>query len=548
MKTNIKLSLLALTLVLGASCTKMDEIQPQSGTLTSGQLEETTTALPGRADALYAGMYALTGKPDGCNYAKPDDWGFIMIAFSGDIEAADVVLPDNNYNWFSTCGEMSSRNPNYRNPYIRYSICYNVIAAAHDVMRAYGVESTAPEIKARIGEAYAMRAFAYMNLAPYFQFSFAAGGAEKPCVPLVTLNDTIDFTHNPRATLTETYNLIIADLNIAIEKLDGWQRKDKSKIDQQVCYGLLSRAYLYMGKYAEAAEAAAKAMKGYTPATIKEVSKPFLYNISEHNWIWGYDMTSALAEVDTYATTTSWLRCFSGDSYSAGTGTYAMINNLLYDMIPASDVRKGWWVNEDLESPLLEGQVWDNLVGQEISKGEIEDVKMQFLPYTNVKFGVEKYGTVINDEDWCYMRYEEMLLNQVEGLAKSGHADEAAEILTQFMQKNRDPKYSVDGRGLSLENEIWFQRRVELWGEGFSNVDTRRLNKPVVRFHEGKPSNQPDYFKFNMAADDGWLLMRFPEGETNTNFSIINNEDGKIPDPGQNGNLRDGVTDNALSK
>ncbi|MBR0323004.1 MAG: alcohol dehydrogenase catalytic domain-containing protein, partial [Bacteroidales bacterium] len=33
--------------------------------------------------------------------------------------------------------------------------------------------------------------------------------------------------------------------------------------------------------------------------------------------------------------------------------------------------------------------------------------------------------------------------------------------------------------------EIWFQRRVELWGEGFSNPDTRRLNKPLVRFHEG---------------------------------------------------------------
>ena len=123
------------------------------------------------------------------------------------------------------------------------------------------------------------------------------------------------------------------------------------------------------------------------------------------------------------------------------------------------------------------------------------------------------------------------------------NATESKEILTNFVRQYRDPKYDAAGRGLNFEDEIWFQRRVELWGEGFSNNDTRRLNKPLVRFHKGEESNQPDAFRFNMAADDGWWLLRFPQTETDNNVAIVDNAEGKIPAPDQLGELRDGVTD-----
>ena len=89
---------------------------------------------------------------------------------------------------------------------------------------------------------------------------------------------------------------------------------------------------------------------------------------------------------------------------------------------------------------------------------------------------------------------------------------------------------------------MWFQRRVELWGEGFANSDTRRLNKAFVRFHDDQ-SNMPEAFRFNLAADDPHLLMRFSLYETNTNLGIVDNPAGEQPVPGQNPNLRDGVTD-----
>ena len=541
MKTNIKYSLLAISALMLAGCQGFDEIVPESGTLLESQLKEATAVDPSRADAIYTGMYTKLGAPSGCGYDTPDDFGFIMIGFSSDLEAADVIMPNSGYNWFSVCGRLSSRTATYRNPMIRYKICYDVISAAHDVMNSYDDESTNPAIQAKLGEAYAIRAFSYLNLAPYFQFRYV-DHKDDPCVPILTL-DTKDPADNPRATVQEVYDLIISDLNTAIQKLDGWKRADKSKIDQQVAYGLRARAYLNMGMYAEALEDAKKAAENYTPASIKDVSKPFLYDIKESNWIWGYDMTEVLAAVYAYATTTSWLRSFSADGYSPACQTYCFINSLLYEKIPDTDVRKGWWVNEDLESPLLEGLKWDKLSGQAIATDLIDGVKEPFLPLTNVKFGVNKVGTTTNDEDWCWMRVEEMILIQAECLANIGKEQEAKDLLESFVTTYRDPAYSAGASNRSLLDEIWFQRRVELWGEGFSNNDTRRLNKPLVRFHGDKKSNYPDAFRFNMTADDGWWLMRFPQTETNNNVAVVDNSNGSIPKQDQNPDLRDGVTD-----
>ena len=530
-------------LLMAASCSRMDELEPQGGIVLSEQVKNVNALIPSRSDASFNGMFTKLGAPGSVfGGTRPDDWGFLMMAFSNDIEAADVVLANSGYNWFTACGDLTSRNADYANPYIRYAAPYNEIAAANEVIKAYPQPYEDPQVIYKVSQARAIRAFAYLNLAPYFQFSYAAGASDLPCVPLVT-ESTVNFTENPRATVKEIYELIISDLTFAIENLEGYVRNDKSRIDRQVAYGLRARAYLNMEEWALAASDAAAAAEGYVPASIEEISKPFLYDIGEHNWIWGYDMRSDIALANPYATSSSWIRSFSGDGYAAACQVYACINSLLYDKIPSTDVRKGWWVNDSLESPLLQSVTWNGVSGPDVATLEIDNVKMAFLPYTNVKFGMYQTGGAANDEDWPFMRVEEMILIQAEGLAKSGHPEEAANLLEDFIRTYRDPSYSVDAGGRSLEDEIWFQRRVELWGEGFSNSDTRRLNKPLVRFHEGAPSNVPAAFRFNMAADDGWWLMRFTSAEKNTNLSIVDNTGGTRPVQGQNGDLRDGVTD-----
>ena len=313
-------------------------------------------------------------------------------------------------------------------------------------------------------------------------------------------------------------------------------------------YGLRARANLTMGNYAAAAADAEKAAAGYTPASMSEVSTPTFMDISEHNWIWGYDMTADIAKRRSEATTSSWLRSFSGEAYAAATATYTCINKILYDKIPESDVRKGWWLDENLYSPLLDGLTWDagesgSASGQAIADFEYNN-KMAFVPYTNVKFGCNPIGTVENAEDMPLMRVEEMILIQAEGYAKSGNEAKGRQILEDFVKAYRDPSYNSAAGGRSLSDEIWFQRRVELWGEGFGTMDLKRLQKPMVRFL-GTPesTNVSPAFRFNMAADDGWLLMRFSNSELNTNFAIEDNTDGALPKMDQNPTLRDGVTD-----
>lgn len=546
MKLNKYSSILALASIvaLGSACSEIDKLEPQGGTMLASQLNETTAILPQRADANFSGMFTKLGDPlsyGRFSSSRPDDFSFVMMAFSNDLEAADISTPDSGYNWFSTCGELSSRNADYANPYIRYRACYDEVARANDVIKSFTITpETDKAIVYKVAQAYAIRAFSYLNLAPYFQQAYAIA-TDKPCVPIVT-EKTTDFTNNPRASVKEVYDLIVSDLTFAVEKLEGYVRPDKSKIDQNVAYGLRARAYLNMARYAEAAADAEKAANGYTPSSRAEASKPAFYDINEHNWLWGYDMTTTVAQKFPYATASSWIRPFSANAYAPACQVYSCINNLLYDKIPSTDVRKGWWVDENLASPLLDGLTWGSLKGQQIATEEIPDIKMTFLPYTNVKFGTYTVGTETNDEDWPFMRVEEMLLIQAEGLVKSGNEAAGKKVLQDFVSTYRDPAYNVETVERTIENEIWFQRRVELWGEGFSNADTRRLQKPLVRFHDEK-SNFADAFRFNMTADDGWWLLRFCNDELNTNLAIVDNTGGTIPVPGQNKELRDGVTD-----
>lgn len=526
-----------------AACSRMDESSPQGEYSLTQQVQETNTLIPSRADASFNGMFTKMGAPGSVTGgSRPDDFGFVMMAFSNDIEGADVVLANSGYNWFSSCGNLTSRNADYANPYIRYAAPYNTIASANAIINSYPSDTQEMEIRHKLAQARAVRAFAYLNLVPYFQFGYAAGGEDKPCVPIVT-EKTTDFTNNPRASVAEVYSLIIEDLTYAIGNLEDYIRTDKARIDIQTAYGLRARAYLNMQEWALAAADAAKAAEGYIPASIEEVSRPSFMDISEHNWIWGYDMTTDIAMSSPYATSSAWIRSFSGDGYSAGTQVYSCINKILYDKIPSSDVRKGWWVDQDLGSPLLEYVTWNGVSGNAVGPLAIDNVKMPFLPYTNVKFGMYTVGGTSNDEDWPFMRVEEMILIQAEGLARSGAEGAARDLLENFIRNYRDHSYSASASGRSLTDEIWFQRRVELWGEGFSNSDTRRLNKPLVRFHDGAESNVPAAFRFNMTADDGWWLMRFTSSELNTNLAIIDNTGGTLPVQDQNGSLRDGVTD-----
>ncbi|MDE6012185.1 MAG: RagB/SusD family nutrient uptake outer membrane protein, partial [Prevotella sp.] len=449
MKFN-KISILAVAgALMLTACDDVNKMDPAGSNISAGQLTDTYGAIPGRVDATFSGMFTMMGEPYGIfgsSRERADDFGFIMAALSQDAEGADYIYPNSDYSWFSTCGEYTSRNPEYANPYIRYAICYNQIKIANDIISSLSAVEDATN-QNKVAQARAARAFGYLNLVPYFQFNYQSHQND-PCVPIVT-PETVDPATNPRATVQEVYDLIMSDLDAAINVLTS-DRSDKTRINSNVAYGLRARANLYMGKWAEAAADAAKAAEGYTPATIEEVSTPAFVDINEHNWIWGFYMSDDMGS-DSYATCSSWLSSFSANSYTAGAGCYAMINNLLFNKIPATDVRKGWWVDASLHSPLLSTINWGGVTGDEISTLAIDDVKQPFLPYTNVKFGMKKgIGSVMNANDFPYMRVEEMILIQAEGLAKSGNEAQGRQILENFVKTYRDHSYSSTDGGRNL--------------------------------------------------------------------------------------------------
>lgn len=556
-----KLTLIAAATVLTvSSCKDIDEQVPEGGWMTAEQLQETYSIDPTKAEAAFSGMFTMMGQPCytfGEDDGRADDFGYIAMALSQDLEGPDAISPNSGYNWFSAACAYTSRTVTYANPRLRYSMPYNQIGAANDIITTFSTRTGADD-SIKVAQAHAIRAFAYMQIAPYFQFKYK-GHESELCVPIVT-PETPDAARNPRATVKEVYDLIMADLNYAVDHLEGYDRKnptsgkaDKSRIDQQVAYGLRARANLMMENWAAAAEDAEKAARGFTPASVSDLSRPAFYDINDDNWIWGIDITKASVTDWPYQTSCSWISSFSANGYAAAVGVWYMVNPLLYNMIPATDVRKGWWLDKNLHSPLLANISWAGATGDNISTLEISDVKMKFEPYTNVKFGMMSgIGSDVNDNDWPLMRVEEMILIQAEGLAKSGNEPAARQLLEQFVRTYRDPAYSADGHKLALANEIWFQRRVELWGEGFGLGDCMRLGKPIVRVHghyDGttpvieNETNYPDAYQFNMAADDPWLLMRFPQSETNANVAIVDNTGGKAPSRYEGLDLRDGVTD-----
>ena len=537
------------TMVLGglmlASCSDIDEQIYSGGAFSKEQSQDIVNAIPTRVEATFNGMFTFMGNP-AQNYGtrfsnqRADDFGFIMMALSQDFEGADMIGADNGYNWFSAACEYSSRTPSYANPYIRYVTPYTLIGMVKDILATIPEDTEDASLINMKAQAKTLRAYSYLSLAPYFQGSYETS-KDKPCVPV--LSDSVDVTNNPRATVEQVYNVIVDDLTWAIDHLDE-TRSSKAYVNANVAYGLRARAYLAMGKGAEAAADAEKAMQGYEPASIAEVSVPTFCDMEEHNWIWAIDITDDQANYYGYATAPSWLSSLCGDGYGAACGTTAMINKLLWDKIPATDVRKGWWIDENLHSPNWADLTWGTAKGDEIANLVLDDgSKVELPPYTNIKFGMKSgVGSTLNNNDWPLMRVEEMILIQAEGYAISGNEAKAKEILTNFVKTYRDPSYTIPS-GRTLRDEIWFQRRVELWGEGFAVSDARRLNKPIVRFHGPNTTNYADAFQFNIAADDGWLNMRFPQSEKDNNQAIVDNEEGSLPVAGQNPELRDGVTD-----
>ena len=82
--------------------------------------------------------------------------------------------------------------------------------------------------------------------------------------------------------------------------------------------------------------------------------------------------------------------------------------------------------------------------------------------------------------DYVYMRTSEMYLTEAEALFMNGETDKAGQVLGEFIANRQ-----LDWNGLVTRAAIRLQRRIELWGEGFSYFDHRRWQMDMDRGYDG---------------------------------------------------------------
>jgi hypothetical protein len=229
-----------------------------------------------------------------------------------------------------------------------------------------------------------------------------------------------------------------------------------------------------------------------------------------------------IAETDRVVTSTivNWISHMGSLNYGyANFSKGRQINKALFNSIPESDVRRGWWLDEEMYS-------------KHLNKEQNDWMNKYYSGYTQVKFAPYKneVGSTTNATDLPLMRIEEMYLIKAEAEAMSGGA--GAATLVSFVKEFRDPGYEFTATSpQAVQEEVFRQRRIELWGEGLSWYDIMRLNKPVDRRGAGFP-NAP--MVFNIPAGDPILLWRIPEAEIQANPALNeedNNESAPAPTP-----------------
>ena len=453
------------------------------------------------------------------------DYGFPAICLMYDQAGQDMVSDDHGFNWFSDPLTFSDRIPTSSLNTLIWKLHYQHIKSANSILNtlyASYPEGERTGLPANyIGQALASRAFDYLQLIQTYQFTYI-GHEDALGLPIITENTSAeDATNNPRATVKAVYDLIMSDLNSAIDYLENnpITRKDKGQIDASVAYGLRARANMLLGNYSEAAADADKALtlSNVTPYTKEEVSIPS-FNNDTHSWIWGAIITSNNDVVTTgIINWPSHLCSLTGNGYTTGTGVYfAMkrINSSLWNKIPETDVRKTWWLDEGKDSPALKKAY--GISGPEI----IKQTGIPYVEYVNIKFGPqgdELFNTE-NSQDWPLMRAEEMILIKAEALARSKDVASGKIVLEDFVKNYRDEQYTCSAGSLEdFIDEVWFQRRIELWGEGFSLFDILRLKKPIIRLNTNFAGN----VTYNdIAPESPIMIYCIPECETSSNKGI----------------------------
>ncbi|PDP81434.1 RagB/SusD family nutrient uptake outer membrane protein [Prevotella intermedia] len=518
--------LAGLTLSAMTSC--IDEAEPRNGTVTQDMLGRSSTATASIVNGLPA--YGKTVWSRDYHFS----YGTSAIMRIRDVMTDDYAVVDHDYNQFSAWAATKALGPSYLIGQYVYTFYYSYVFASNLVIAAVNPEKASNEQLGYLGLGYAYRAANYLDLARMYEClptdvnpactNEQGYNVKNLTVPIVT--DTLSekaSRNNPRATHEEMFKFIESDLNNAEKYIVHLASNSNNTLpDLAVVYGLKARLYMWNEDYAQAKEYARKAIDTYGNAPISEADatdvKKGFNDISK--WMWGAQYTSEDRAVRTgIINFTSFASNETVFGY-AGNGPMNMIGKSFYDRISDTDWRKTMWKAPD-GSPLEAKNKYING-----SKHGV-DFKKRIPTYGSLKFrpneGNYYESPIATASAYPLMRVEEMYFIEAEA-AERVAAGTGIALLENFMKNYRDPSYTYTGT--DAIDEIIFQKRIELWGEGQSFFDIKRANLSVTRGYQD--TNFFEDWRFNTNGRPAWMNFCIVALEENDNPAVKGKNN---PDP-----------------
>lgn len=536
MKTIFKSTLALAVVAAGLSLTScLDEVQPTSS-ISQDQLGSSEKAGEAMINAMPGFM--VNWNTTGAEWHG--DFGYSSMMHIRDCMTGDMTILEMglNYNQWGNYTQIIYLAENYASVQRIWNYYTQQILTCNNALRTYDADSDTDLGKGARATALAFRAMLYLDLARWYEFlpnnntsSINRFGNDVMglTVPIVTELTTVEASYdNPRATHAEMYEFILSDLNYAEENISKSTFKSKLLPDLACVYGLKSRLFMWNEEYDKAAEYANKAIaaSGCTPLTEAAWTDPTTgFNTTNNSsWMWGLQFEKENDAVQTGICNWTSMMSPEAEYGYAAVGACPIVDASMYKRIADSDFRKLSWVVPTRLSTLRNKFPLC-----------VEDDRSYYIenfPYASIKFrpgngNTEDYN-VASATAVPVMRVEEMWFNYIESVAHSNPA-EAKTLLEQFMTTYRDPKYTCKVSSMDdVIEEIVFQKRVELWGEGQTLYDIKRLNYSVTRDYTG--TNFYDGSRKNTIGRPAWMNMVIVMTEGNSNRAVAEWNNPDIPD------------------
>ena len=451
---------------------------------------------PERISAIIGGAYATFYCGDPYMSSSQDDWGMSAYKIVAEVMCDDVAFYP-LAGQFSQDQQLIFREPNYRRPVSMWRQFYYIISSLNSAIGVLKTaEGTSDEVDSMLGQALAMRAYMYYWLVNMWQQPYSAD-PEAPAVPIY-LDDVLANVLN-RAPVKDVYAVIDDDFSKACTLLKG-KRIGNTSINEYAAAGLYANALMFLGRYTEAAQQAAYAQNGGRLGGAADLMSGF-NSLSMCEVLWGYAVTEEWNIV--YGSFMSHMNPYI-DGY-APPGYYTKLaGSALVDKIDARDLRKAWF-------GLNQAYNVDDFDFSNIEKAGL-------AAYVPNKFQCP--GNFMADV--IYLRVAECCFVEAEAWYLAGNEGNARSALEKVMGTRIAGYSAASLSGQALYDEICFQKRVELWGEGARLFDAKRRNETLDRTKSKNfAAALTSYDAMTYSARDYRMIYKIPSIELENNEYIL---------------------------